>query len=434
MKVLFLVARGLHLGYLGCYGNDWIETPALDRLAAEGVVFDQHIADQPDAAGARRAWRTGRYHLPLPDEDMSPPAEPAADLLRLLGDRGIPTALVLSGDGSGWGDPPTGWKHFRPVPPASKESCLKVMVDAVLDAIDRLAPHPDWLLCADLNVLLPPWDVPAEFGDRYFRAEEAAEEDEDEADAETKEEEPLTPLTDPVTGPLDDPDDTVFLRLQRSYAGAVTFLDAGLELLLTKLRESGLLEEALLLVTSDHGMALGEHGIVGPYRPWLHDELIHLPLIVRLPGGTEAGRRVFALTQPVDLMPTLLEVFGLPVPVIHGRSLLPLLHGSREPIRAYACSGLRIGEAVEWALRTPEWGFLLPVRPAPHDPPRPPQLYVKPDDRWEVNNVLQHHLELGEHLEQVLRGFAEAVRRSGPLEPPALRDVEAEPAAPSGTV
>jgi hypothetical protein len=95
-------------------------------------------------------------------------------------------------------------------------------------------------------------------------------------------------------------------------------------------------------------------------------------------------------------------------------------------VRTYACSGLRAGEAVEWALRTPEWAFLLPVRPAPEDPPRLPQLYVKPDDRWEVNNVLQHHLELGEHLEEVLQGFVEASRRPGPLELPLLRDIEGE--------
>src|SRR5438067_401782 len=66
MKVLVVTVRGWHLGYLGCYGNDWISTPALDRLAAEGVVFDQHLADVPEAATARRTWRDGRHHFPIP--------------------------------------------------------------------------------------------------------------------------------------------------------------------------------------------------------------------------------------------------------------------------------------------------------------------------------------------------------------------------------
>ncbi len=54
-KVLVIVARGLQLGALGCYGNGWIDTPALDRLAAEGVVFDQHFADAASPEGARAA-------------------------------------------------------------------------------------------------------------------------------------------------------------------------------------------------------------------------------------------------------------------------------------------------------------------------------------------------------------------------------------------
>ena len=57
MKVLALTASGLHLGYVGCYGSDWVTTPTLDRLAAEGIVFDQHYADCPEPAAARPARR-----------------------------------------------------------------------------------------------------------------------------------------------------------------------------------------------------------------------------------------------------------------------------------------------------------------------------------------------------------------------------------------
>src|SRR5258707_14651664 len=66
MKVLVITVRGWHLGYLGCYGNGWISTPALDRLAAEGIVFDQHLADVPDATIARPTGRDGRHHFPIP--------------------------------------------------------------------------------------------------------------------------------------------------------------------------------------------------------------------------------------------------------------------------------------------------------------------------------------------------------------------------------
>src|SRR6478672_1102760 len=68
MRLLVLEALGLHLGYLGCYGNDWVATPNLDRLAAEGVVFDAHFADQPDLNSTipwhQRSVGAGRHARP----------------------------------------------------------------------------------------------------------------------------------------------------------------------------------------------------------------------------------------------------------------------------------------------------------------------------------------------------------------------------------
>ncbi|HZT81922.1 MAG TPA: sulfatase-like hydrolase/transferase [Gemmataceae bacterium] len=417
MKALVITLRGLPLAYVGCYGNDWVETPALDTLAAEGVVFDRHYSDRPDAAGARRAWRTGRYHFPLPDgADASWPA--AADLLALLRENGVATRLLLDPRHSTPAEFTAGWDAVTEVRPADSLRAI------VLSALEQLAGAPRWLLWIDLAGLLPPWEVPAELLDAYFHPQEAGE---DEADEDLEVEE-LEPLPNPPVGPLASPADETFLRIQRTCAAAVTHLDAAVGDLWREWRQRGLHDEALLLLTSDHGQALGEHGIVGPYRPWLHDELIHLPLILRMPGAAEAGRRVFALTQPVDVMPTLLDAFGVPPPAPHGHSLLPLARGEVEKIRPYACSGLRCGEAAEWALRTPEWAFLLPVRPHPDDGARQPQLYVKPDDRWEVNNVVQHHLDLADHLERVLRAFVGATGQPGPLQAPELPDVGGEQA------
>jgi arylsulfatase A-like enzyme len=420
MRALVIVAGGLQLGYVGAYGNEWVATPNLDRLAAEGVVFDQHHADRPDAAGARRGWRSGRYGLPTADGRDASPREAPADLLGLLRERGVRTSLVVDGSRPTPAEFAAGWDNVDVVSGAGEGTPLERTLEAAVRALDRLAAVEDWLLWIDLETLLPPWDVPAEFGDRYFG------EQVEEADGEAAAEEPLTPLTDPATGPLDPDDDTTFLRLQRTYAGVVTYLDAGLGLLLDELRERGLLDQVAVIFTSDRGLPLGEHGIVGECRPWLHDELVHVPLILRLPGAVEAGRRVPALTQPVDVMPTLLDLFGAAAPTVHGQSLLPLARGEVEQVRAYACSGLRADDAGEWALISPEWKFILPLSA---EPSRAAQLYVKPDDRWEVNDVLQHHPELSGHMEQVLCGFVEATARPGPLRAPELRDVEGEPAA-----
>jgi arylsulfatase A-like enzyme len=290
---------------------------------------------------------------------------------------------------------------------------LERTLDAAADALDELADCLDWLLWIDLATLLPSWDVPAEYAQRYFHGGEE-EDDEDE--------ESLGPLEDPGAEPFDPTDDELFFQIQRSFAGVVTYFDAVLGLLLEELDERGLTDEIVVLVTSDHGQALGEHGIVGPCRTWLHDELIHVPLLIRLPDGAEAGRRIAALTQPVDLHPTLLELFGVTPQSGQGRSLLPLVRGQVDQIRAYTCSGFRVGNAVEWALRTPDWALLLPLT----DGERPRQLYVKPDDRWEVNNLVQHHLEHADHLEKTLRGFVEATRRPGHFVPPTLSDADSE--------
>jgi arylsulfatase A-like enzyme len=160
---------------------------------------------------------------------------------------------------------------------------------------------------------------------------------------------------------------------------------------------------------------LGDHGLVGGQPPWLYEELLHLPFLIHLPGSAEAGRRVRQLTQTVDLGPTLIDAFGQPAaPTAHGRSLLPLTRGEPKRIRDFACSCARYGGEEAWSLRTQEWCLLLPVT-NPGTPVRParktnPQLYIKPDDRWEVNDVYSQHTDVADHLELGLRRFAAAVR------------------------
>jgi arylsulfatase A-like enzyme len=414
MKAIVVIARGLQLGALGCYGNQWIETPVLDGLAAEGVVFDQHFADAADPAGARRAWRSGRYHLP----NSTPAAEiaDAPDLLAALRAQGIHTCLIVDDSRPSADDFALGWDAAERVAASDEMTPLEATLEAAGAALERLEQRDNWLLWIDLGALLPPWDVPEEFQTPYF-SEEAEDEDEEEEESES-----LTPLTDVPAGPIDAEDDTLYLSLQASYAAAVSYLDAGIGPLLQALNGLDGGDEVLLMFTSDVGPSLGEHGVVGPVRAWPHDEIIHLPLLVRLPGGAEAGRRVGALTQAVDLAATLADWFQAPLPDTHGHSLLLLARGAMETIRPYACAGLQVGEAIEYTMRTPEWAFLLSVRADADNAVRSPRLYVKPEDRWEVNDVCQHHLDLAEQLERTVRDFVTASCQPGPLRVPPLPD------------
>lgn len=407
MKAIVLIARGLQAGALGCYGNSWIFTPALDALAAEGIVFDQHFADNADPAGARRAWRSGRYRFPPAAQTTQ--ADTAPDLPASLRQQKIHTCLILDDSCISPAEFTDGWDAVERVCTPEGETSMDAVLEAAGGALERLERRDNWLLWIDVASLLPPWYVPAEIQQAYFSEDEHDEEANEDEEGEMIE--PLARFTElPTAGPIDRGDDHLYLSLQTSYAAAVSSVDAGIGQLLQALDglEGG--DDILLIVTTDVGQNLGEHGIIGTCRPWLHDELIHLPLLLRLPGAAEAGRRVAALTQSVDLAPTLAEWFGVPLADVHGRSLLPLARGEVESIRPYAYSGLQVGEAIEYALRTPEWAFLLPIHPNADDAERSPQLYVKPDDRWEVNNVLQHHFDLAEQLERTLRDFVASPR------------------------
>jgi arylsulfatase A-like enzyme len=415
MKVLVLAARGLQTAYMGCYGNPWIATPNLDALAASGIVFDQHFADRADANGARRTWRDGRHHLPDPSYS-EPPADGNADLIEQLGKRGVATCVVLDDSRPVESGFEAGWKKVEHA--ASFEGVL----EGAGAALNRLARRDDWLLWVDLAVLLPPWDTPEEFLAPYFAEEQAndpeedEEEEEEEVEEEMEEEEPFTPISDPILGPFDPTDEMLFARLQSSYAAAVTRLDEGVGRLLERLGDLDGAEDTLVVWTADCGQALGEHGAVGAAIPSAHAETVHLPLILSLPGADEAGRRVGALTQAVDLAPTLADVFEVELSSAQGRTLLPLVYGAAEEIHPYVCSGVQTGDEVEWSLRTSEYALLLPAQADASGA----RLYIKPDDAYEVNNVVQHHTELAEELERTLRAFVEATPKSGPLETPAL--------------
>ena len=89
MNVIVVVCNSLHLGFLGAYGNPWIETPNLDRLAAEGIVFDHHFPENLTTLPTRRSWWTGRYGFADPDQGWTPLRPDEAILAgHALGQRG----------------------------------------------------------------------------------------------------------------------------------------------------------------------------------------------------------------------------------------------------------------------------------------------------------------------------------------------------------
>ena len=126
------------------------------------------------------------------------------------------------------------------------------------------------------------------------------------------------------------------------YDGEVADVDARLRQSLERMRETGLLDRTIVIITADHGEELFDHGWIGHastgYDGKLYDELIQIPLIIRVPDTSLTGR-YDSLVQGVDIMPTLFDILGVEAggmePAMQGVSLLPILKGEQESIRNY---------------------------------------------------------------------------------------------------
>jgi arylsulfatase A-like enzyme len=129
-------------------------------------------------------------------------------------------------------------------------------------------------------------------------------------------------------------------HLRRRYAANLTMIDRALGKLLDTMDRHDMWKDTLVIFTTDHGFLLGEHRQLGKNVMHVYNELAHLPLMVSLPGQECAGRRIKALTQNIDLMPTILDYMGAAIPAtVKGYSLLPLLRGSIRQVRKAALFG-----------------------------------------------------------------------------------------------
>lgn len=232
--------------------------------------------------------------------------------------------------------------------------------------------------------LTPPWKLPADILSSYLDDEE----------------EEVEPWPDPPIG--ETPDEFDVVRLQDTYAAAITWFDAQLGVIFAEAKRLGIYDSVWWCVTASSGLPLGEHGRIGIDRPWLHEEAVHVPMIWRLPSAAEACARVTALTQTIDLLPSIADRLGANIAPSPGKSLWPLVRGEADSIREFAVSAAKLSGGEEWMLRTPTAALILPIS-GPDDEPRKAQLYVKPDDRWEVNDVSSRQPEDTESLEKILR-------------------------------
>ena len=313
----------LRADHLGSYGYPKPTSPHLDRLAARGIVFDRAMAHAPSTLPSHVSIFTST--LPTEHRVMVATESPLPDDLPTVAevflDAGYRTAAFHSGGqltddlsiDRGFDE----WVHvgeaFAPIVERGCEWLGTSTEPAFLFLHTYEIHHP----------YRPRPELLALFDDGYTGPLPPNIEIDDH----------LRPINgqSEVTLEIDDRD---LAYIVATYDAELRSVDESIGRLVDCLEEQGRLDRTLFAITSDHGEEFGEHGWVGWHSHTLYDELLHVPLILRLPGDREAGRRVGPAVRSIDIAPTLLDVTGIPAPDgFRGRSLLPLALGEAPEAR-----------------------------------------------------------------------------------------------------
>jgi arylsulfatase A-like enzyme len=344
MNVLLLIWDTVRARNLSVYGYDRPTTPGLEALAKESVVFDRAIATAPYTLPSHASLFTGRWSHELSTDWRVPlNAEPRtlAEVLRGAGYRTAGFAANRFYVTRAYGLD-RGFVHFREVRhvlgEAIRHSSLFRHV-VTLNATRRLIGFETDLgraAAAELYDDVARWvskgkndrpyfafvnvmDGHAPFlprapYDTLFGWYSAATPRED------RQRLRLMAHENPASLPVEDAK-----RLERAYDGAIAALDAMTTSFIDTLRQRGLLDRTLVIISADHGEEFGEQGIFG-HGNSLYFPSLHVPLIVWAPGRVPAGVRVPATVSLRDLPATVLDLLQLP-PVLPGQSLANLWRG-----------------------------------------------------------------------------------------------------------
>ncbi|MCI8624218.1 MAG: arylsulfatase [Provencibacterium sp.] len=361
---------------LGCYGNPEIETPNLDWLASQGTVFERAYSPSPSCVPARAClmtgmnpWNTGVLGMGRGQKGMGNYPVTIASLLAQAGyhTQGVGkmhfrpqrallgfhnTVLDESGrvqspgfesDYRRWFNENKGadyefvehgidWNSWiaRPYPLPEYLHPTNWTAREAIRFLDRRDPNRPFFLKLSFARPHSPYDPPEYFfrlyENRTLPAPVTGEWDAEHRDADAS-------APDAWHGKHSDRETA---RARQAYYGSITHLDQQIGRVLMYLKKKGLLEDTLILFTSDHGDMLGDHYLWR--KTYAYEGSAGIPLIVRLPESWGETRRS-RCSQPVtlqDILPTFMEAVGLPIPDgVDGRSLLPLMRAEDCAWREY---------------------------------------------------------------------------------------------------
>jgi arylsulfatase A-like enzyme len=401
-NILFILADDLRWDALGCYGNDVVKTPNLDRLAREGARLDALYVAAPMCTPSRAAFLSGLYphqsgildDLGKTDLDPGTPT-----IATYLNDAGYATGFVgkahMGGDPRRWGfkDTPV-W-----LPKGSAQHRDPMLV---VRGITQRVPGHITQIFTDSAIKF----IEAHRADRWFLwlATTAPHTPYYEDPRFTYEAEAIKP-------PPGWPKGERFTATSwTGYYSTITMLDEQIGRVLRRLDELGLAQNTFVLVSADNGLLFGSHGHSGK-QAWFEGSA-RVPGVARWPGNIPAGTTVSSLLSSVDFLPTALDLAGRETPKgLEGVSMLPALTKG-QPVRtvAYSAAHRRAGRGGGYwrMVRTDRWKYVnVQYITSRH---RGERLYDLRDDPSEVNDLSKSkdHAEVLERARRQLQTWLEA--------------------------
>lgn len=435
-------------GMLGCYGNQEIHTPRIDRLAQEGLKFEQAYCVNAMCSPCRASVLTGlmpsQHGIHSWIDDRLPTNLPSGwnglegfeTLPAILQANGYATALIGKYHLGDAREVKNGFDHWVTFPHGhtvnfwnneiiengSTYRSEGHSVDFFTDkAIEYLADQQDredpFFLFLPLNGPYGHWpsiggQAQHRFGDRY-----------DDCPMDSVPREPLSRETIAKVmwqhqNSGHGLDYSALLRMPnnletlRNYYSQMTLVDDSVGRVLDALESNGLTEDTLVIYTVDHGFSTGSHGFWGHGQAtWpanVFAAAYHIPIVMRQPGKIKANRVTDTLVSQLDLFPTLLDVAGIEQaqPKSLARSLAPLIKGKEIAVE----DGIYMEQEETRAIRTQQWLYVSRFQ-GNDAHPLPNELYALEHDPDERYNLIDDpsHQEIIQILEAKLRAAFDSI-------------------------
>ncbi|MFC2169722.1 sulfatase [Acidobacteriota bacterium] len=338
-NLLLVVLDGVNLRHMSCYGYQRETTPFIDRLSKEGFLFTRAYAQTSWTIPSITSFFTSTSPLTHKvwalDKKLSDEAFTLAEALK---EEGFTTcALTASIPASTAYNLLQGFEEIKELYREEKQNLRSGLRKQVVWAEDFLKPGLEWLkknkekqFFMYLHFLQPhePYNPPSPFDDEFRPLYEGV----------LKKEELLVPK-DLKAENLAKKD---LDFLQAAYDGNLKYADYYVGKFLRGLQEMGLYENTIVIITADHGESFMEHGQLG-HSKTLFEEEIQIPLIIRFPKKYGlGGRKIDALVQSMDLMPTLMDIYAARKnrSVLQGKNIFPLLSGEKKEIHDFILAAL----------------------------------------------------------------------------------------------